>query len=124
MSIMTVTQDMFHQTGTQPEDADGLIHYARRIETVKVAAMIQELQNGHMAGRARNRFHVSLRSDGTVDVAAVALTYGGGGHLNAGTCQVGNEEAGSKLEEIVGKITAGAGIISPEAAGASTSPLH
>ena len=83
MSIMTVTQDMFHQTGTQPEDADGLIHYARRIETVKVAAMIQELQNGHMAGRARNRFHVSLRSDGTVDVAAVALTYGGGGHQNA-----------------------------------------
>jgi phosphoesterase RecJ-like protein len=83
MSIMTVTQDMLRQTSTQPEDADGLIHYARRIEDVKVAAMIQELPNGHGTGKARNRFHVSLRSDGTVDVAAVAVTYGGGGHQNA-----------------------------------------
>ncbi len=83
LSIMTVTQDMLRQTSTQPEDADGLIHYARRIEAVKVAAMIQELGNGHRAGKARNRFHVSLRSDGTVDVAAVAVAYGGGGHQNA-----------------------------------------
>jgi phosphoesterase RecJ-like protein len=83
MSIMTVTQDMLRKTGTQSEDADGLIHYARRIEDVKVAAMIQELQNGHMTGNARRRFHVSLRSDGSVDVAAVAVTYGGGGHQNA-----------------------------------------
>lgn len=83
MSIMTVTQDMLRKTGTQPEDADGLIHYARRIEDVKVAAMIQELRNGHAADNARNRYHVSLRSDGTVDVAAVAVTYGGGGHQNA-----------------------------------------
>ena len=83
MSIMTVTQDMLRQTGTQAEDADGLIHYARRIEAVKVAAMIQELQNGHRTGKAPKRFHVSLRSDGSVDVAAVAVTYGGGGHQNA-----------------------------------------
>jgi phosphoesterase RecJ-like protein len=83
MSIMTVTQDMLRKTGTQAEDADGLIHYARRIEAVKVAAMIQELQNGHKTGKAPKRFHVSLRSDGSVDVAAVAVTYGGGGHQNA-----------------------------------------
>lgn len=83
MSIMTVTQDMLRKTGTQPEDADGLIHYARRIEAVKVAAMIQELRNGHETEKARNRFHVSLRSDGSVDVAAVAVTYGGGGHRSA-----------------------------------------
>ena len=83
MSIMTVTQDMLRQTGTQPEDADGLIHYARRIEAVKVAAMIQESRNGLGAGKTRNRYHVSLRSDGTIDVSAVAVTYGGGGHQNA-----------------------------------------
>jgi len=85
LSIMTITQDMLSQTGTQPEDVDGLIHYARRIEDVKVAALIQELKNGQNgAGNSKeNRFHISLRSDGTVDVASIATAYGGGGHRSA-----------------------------------------
>ncbi|MGA9535937.1 MAG: bifunctional oligoribonuclease/PAP phosphatase NrnA [Desulfobacterales bacterium] len=83
LSIMTVTREMLRQTGTQPEDADGLIHYARRIEDVRVAALIQELQNGTGATQDRHRYHVSLRSDGSVDVAAVAVSYGGGGHQSA-----------------------------------------
>lgn len=83
LSIMTVTRDMLRQTGTHPEDADGLIHYARRIEDVRVAALIHELQNGNGAAAGPGRFHVSLRSDGSVDVAAVAVSYGGGGHQSA-----------------------------------------
>jgi phosphoesterase RecJ-like protein len=85
LSMMTVTQDMLHQTGTQPEDADGLIHYARRIEDVKVAALIQEMKNGDKGGQNGTpyQFHVSLRSDGTVDVASIAANYGGGGHQSA-----------------------------------------
>ncbi|MFZ0611672.1 MAG: bifunctional oligoribonuclease/PAP phosphatase NrnA [Desulfobacterales bacterium] len=83
LSIMTVTRDMLRQTGTHPEDADGLIHYARRIEDVRVAALIHELQNGNGASSGPGRFHVSLRSDGSVDVAAVAVSYGGGGHQRA-----------------------------------------
>jgi nanoRNase/pAp phosphatase (c-di-AMP/oligoRNAs hydrolase) len=34
------------------------------------------------------------------------LSYGGGGHLNAGTCQVDNDQAESALAEIVEKINA------------------
>jgi phosphoesterase RecJ-like protein len=84
LSMMTVTQKMLDQTGTQPEDADGLINYARRIEDVKVAALIQELRNGSAGGaQPRWRYHVSLRSDGTVDVATIAAAYGGGGHSSA-----------------------------------------
>lgn len=83
LSIMTVTRKMLRQTGTQPEDADGLINYARRIEAVRVAALIQELQNGNGAVSKRQRYHVSLRSDGSFDVAAVAVSFGGGGHQNA-----------------------------------------
>jgi phosphoesterase RecJ-like protein len=78
-----VTREMLRQTGTQPEDADGLIQYARRIEDVRVAALIQELQNGSDATQNRHRYHVSLRSDGSVDVSAVAVSYGGGGHQSA-----------------------------------------
>jgi len=83
LSIMTLTQDMFHETRTQPEDVDGLINYAKRIEDVKVAALIQEHQNGDGESRAFNTYHVSLRSGGTVDVAEIASLFGGGGHSSA-----------------------------------------
>jgi len=42
----------------------------------------------------------------TRGVGTSATSYGGGGHLNAGTCQVGNDESDLLLAEIVGKITA------------------
>lgn len=84
LSLMTLTRDMFEKTDTQPEDVDGMINYAKRIEDVKVAAMIVEHVNGGPVGPgAKGRFHVSLRSDGVVDVAAIAAEFGGGGHSNA-----------------------------------------
>jgi len=83
LSIMTLTKDMFDQTHTQPEDVDGLINYAKRIKDVKIAALIQENQNGIEKSENSNRFHVSLRSDGTIDVAVIASSFGGGGHATA-----------------------------------------
>ena len=83
LSIMTLTKEMFDETHTQPEDVDGLINYAKRIEDVEVAALIQEHHNGKEKSRTPNRFHVSLRSDGAVDVAAIASLFGGGGHSSA-----------------------------------------
>jgi phosphoesterase RecJ-like protein len=80
---MTLTKDMFDETHTQPEDVDGLINYAKRIEDVEVAALIQEHHNGKEKSITPNRFHVSLRSDGTFDVAAIASLFGGGGHSSA-----------------------------------------
>ncbi|MFC1815677.1 bifunctional oligoribonuclease/PAP phosphatase NrnA [Thermodesulfobacteriota bacterium] len=82
LSLMTVTSEMLNETGTQPEDADGLINYARRIEAVQVAVLIQEQMNGQEKSK-KNRFHVSLRSDGSIDVAAIASSFGGGGHASA-----------------------------------------
>jgi len=83
LSIMTLTQDMFDETNTQHEDIDGLINYARRIEDVKVAALILEQQNGKGKSKNSNQFHVSLRTNGSVDVAAIASSFGGGGHSSA-----------------------------------------
>jgi nanoRNase/pAp phosphatase (c-di-AMP/oligoRNAs hydrolase) len=34
------------------------------------------------------------------------LQYGGGGHQNAGTCQVANEQADTVLKALVSKINA------------------
>lgn len=87
LSMMTITRDMFEETGTKPEDVDGLINYARLIADVRIAVLIQENQNGgngQSGGQSgKNNFHVSLRSDGSVDVATIAADFGGGGHKSA-----------------------------------------
>ncbi len=83
LSLMTVTRDMLDETHTQPRDADGIINYARNIEDVKVAVMIQENINGKDTMNDPDQYHVSLRSDGTVDVGAIAASFGGGGHTSA-----------------------------------------
>jgi len=84
LSIMTLTQRMLEETRTQPEDIDGIINYARRIEDVRVAALIHETtQNGQGATGRPKMYHISLRSDGSVDVAKISARYGGGGHASA-----------------------------------------
>jgi nanoRNase/pAp phosphatase (c-di-AMP/oligoRNAs hydrolase) len=45
------------------------------------------------------------RSSGA-DIGALMLSYGGGGHANAGTCQVAHDQAERVLEEIVGHLSA------------------
>jgi phosphoesterase RecJ-like protein len=95
---MTVTRGMLEETRTQQEDVDGLINYARRIEDVRMAALIQELANGRSTSEGRVRLHVSLRSDGSVDVAAIAGAYGGGGHHSAAGFQVESTAAQIKSE--------------------------
>jgi nanoRNase/pAp phosphatase (c-di-AMP/oligoRNAs hydrolase) len=65
-----------------------------------------------------------LNRKSDLNIGELCLAYGGGGHLNAGTCQVRNEEAATKLAGIVGKITGGDGVAASESAAAVASPLH
>jgi phosphoesterase RecJ-like protein len=88
LSMMTVTRSMLNTTGTNTEDLDGMINYARRIEDVKVAALIHEIKNGAGKFTNMNRYHVSLRSDSSVDVARIAEKFGGGGHASAAGFQI------------------------------------
>lgn len=106
LSIMTVTREMLADTGTQPEDADGLINYARRIRDVKVAALIHELENGGEL-KNRKRFHVSLRSDGSVDVSGIAMKFGGGGHAGAAGFSV--ESSLAELKQTIYNLSDGFG---------------
>ena len=45
-----------------------------------------------------------LNRSSNTNVGELCLDYGGGGHLNAGTCQVDNDKASDSLEAIVGRI--------------------
>lgn len=82
LSIMTLTQNMLQTTGTMLEDVNGLINYAKQIENVKLAALLYERKRSP-GKKNGSHFHVSLRSEGAVNVAAIATSFGGGGHPNA-----------------------------------------
>lgn len=45
-----------------------------------------------------------LNRTAKIDVGALCLSYGGGGHNAAGTCQIENLEIEKKLREVIGKI--------------------
>jgi nanoRNase/pAp phosphatase (c-di-AMP/oligoRNAs hydrolase) len=46
-----------------------------------------------------------LKKDSRTDVGELMLTFGGGGHVAAGTCQVDNDKAAETLEELIDIVT-------------------
>lgn len=79
IALLTVTQDDLVECGCKSEDTEGLIDFASSIGGVQIAVTMCE-QDGGM-------FRVSFRSL-RADVAAVAETFGGGGHKLASGCIV------------------------------------
>ncbi len=47
-----------------------------------------------------------LNRGSDLNIGELCLAYGGGGHFNAGTCQLANDEANDRLREIVTRILA------------------
>jgi len=67
-----LTQTDLGQAGVHPSETDDLIDLVRTAREADVAAVVKQQRDG--------RFKVSLRSRGGHDVAAVASSFGGGGH--------------------------------------------
>jgi phosphoesterase RecJ-like protein len=66
---------MLKYTATTLADTEHFINYSLALETVRIAVAIRE--------SADNRLLVSLRSKGRLDIARIAVRFGGGGHRNA-----------------------------------------
>ncbi|KRF32238.1 exopolyphosphatase [Paenibacillus sp. Soil787] len=83
-------------TGASSDDLDGLVNYPRNVEGVEVGMLFKE--------KAVGVIKVSLRSSGLVDVAAIAQSLGGGGHVRASGCTIQGtlEEAVAKMVQEVG----------------------
>ena len=73
-----VTHAEFTRLGATDEDTEGFVNYARNVRGAEVGLLFRELADG----RAR----VSLRGRQSVDVGAIAKTFGGGGHRMAAGC--------------------------------------
>jgi len=75
-----VTQEQMQRFGAREEDCEGLVNYALSMADVQVAIFFRELPD--------QRYRVSLRSKGEVNVSAVAAHFGGGGHKCASGCSL------------------------------------
>jgi phosphoesterase RecJ-like protein len=75
-----LTQQMFSETGTTPADTESFINHLRSVRTAKMAILFREENDGVI--------NVSMRSKGTVDVASLAKSFGGGGHFHAAAFRV------------------------------------
>ncbi len=83
----------FESAQARDEDTEGFVNEILSIGSVDIAALLREPTPG--------KVRCSLRSKAQYDVAAVARTFGGGGHRNAAGCtfDFALEEAEARLVE-------------------------
>lgn len=62
----------------KPHDLDGIVNQLRIVKGVECAIFMHETKS--------MEYKVSMRSNGKVDVAAIAVKFGGGGHVRAAGC--------------------------------------
>jgi len=81
-------------TGARPEDSEGLIDFPRAIEGVEISILIKEIK--------QDKYKLSFRSRGNIDVNEYCSTFGGGGHKAASGCSIDG-----KLDDILNKVLSG-----------------
>ncbi len=79
-AVSVVSRKMLDFYEAKPSDLDGIVNQLRNIKGVECAIFLYET--------GEQEFKVSMRSNGKVDVAAVASMFGGGGHVRAAGCTV------------------------------------
>lgn len=79
IALLTITQAMAAAADGSYDDTEGLINFPLSVQEVVAVAFFKEAETP-------DRWRVSLRSKGPVDVGGVAAARGGGGHRNAAAC--------------------------------------
>ncbi|MEK9509270.1 bifunctional oligoribonuclease/PAP phosphatase NrnA [Gaopeijia maritima] len=87
---MSVPPEAYDRLEAVGDDLEGLVDYPRSVEGVHVALLFRQTPRG---------VKISFRSDGTVDVNALARDFGGGGHVRASGALVPGD-----LEEVRGRV--------------------
>ena len=75
IALLAFTDDDFASLGIDEKQADAIVTLPACVESVEVGI--------YMRQRGRNEFKVSLRSNGSANVAEIAMSFGGGGHVRA-----------------------------------------
>jgi len=80
VSVITLTSQMFTQANAGVEMAEDFINFPRSIKDVEVAVLFRQ--------KSDNEYKISFRSKGRIDVAKIAKSFDGGGHIHAAGCSV------------------------------------
>lgn len=94
VAIITVTQDMYAKTGSNEQETEALAPLTRQIEGVEIGITIRE--------KANKTCKASIRTYESVNAAALAKNFGGGGHAQAAACRF-DCSVDEALEQIVKK---------------------
>lgn len=78
-AVMTITQEMFRNSGSNESECDGIASIPRKIEGVMIGATLRERNDGS--------YKVSLRTVEPYDAAKICARLGGGGHSRAAGCE-------------------------------------
>lgn len=99
LATVVVTREMMACAGASPEETEGIISFPRSISGVEVSLFFRETEDG-------KGFHVSFRSRSKVDVAEIAVEFGGGGHPRAAGALIAGtlDEVSRKVLDVLDKI--------------------
>lgn len=92
-----ISQENFDEFGATKDDTDGIIDKLRVTEGVEVAILGYQTEE--------NMYKFSLRSISVVDVSAIAVHFGGGGHVRASgfSLEGSYEDSLVKILEMINK---------------------
>ena len=94
VAVITVTQDMYAKTGSNEQETEALAPLTGQIEGVEIGITIRE--------KADRTCKASIRTYESVNAAALAKNFGGGGHAQAAACRF-DCSVDEALEQIVKK---------------------
>jgi phosphoesterase RecJ-like protein len=80
IAIVYLDHEMARAAGGTYEDTEGLINLPLTVKEIQAVVFFKQDEG--------DRYRVSMRSKGDIDIGAVAKTFGGGGHKNAAGCTV------------------------------------
>lgn len=80
VSWMTIPREAFEELGATAEDLEGIVDIPRSIEGTHVGLLFRRASSGEIK--------ISFRSNGPVDVNALARRFNGGGHVKASGAMV------------------------------------
>ena len=77
---MTVPTEVYKELDATPEDLEGMVDIPRSVDGTRVGVLFRLASTGEIK--------LSFRSNGPVDVNALARKFGGGGHVKASGAMV------------------------------------
>ncbi len=80
LAVLYYDDELLAACGATSDDTDGLVNLPLGAKEVMAVALVRK--------QTDTQYRVSMRSKGDVSVRAVAVQFGGGGHVNAAACSV------------------------------------